>query len=233
MYNKRGFKRSKVRNYRKKKTYTNIKKMIRSEVLRSQETKELTYTYSNVGSSNFSSISYGSGAVVAGFFGAISQGVNDGQRIGNSLYARGININFALQNATGDGQNYLRFIIFQARKGMATNIQPSSTSSFVQSVLSNSSASVTQWLQPVDTDRFEVLCDKTYWFRNLPIEGNSALIVPQTHFFKKFLKINRKMQWDDSGVINNDVYMIAISDSALSPNPGAVAGFVRVYYKDA
>lgn len=233
MYNKRGFKKSKVRNYRKKKTYGSIKKMIRSEVLRSQETKELTYQYSNVGSSNFSSISYGSSAVVAGFFGAIVQGVNDGQRIGNSLYARGININFAIQNAGADTQNYVRFLIIQPKKGMATNIQPNSTSAFVQSVLSNNGSGTTQWLQPVDTDRFEVLVDKYYWLHDMPVDGATSTYVPQTKFFRKFIKINRKMQWDDSGVINNDVYMIAISDSSAVAHPGVVAGFVRIYYKDA
>jgi len=233
MYNKRGFKRSKVRNYRKKKTYTNIKKLIQSQINKSIETKELTYNYTNVGSSNFSSISYGSTAIVAGLFGAIAQGVNDGQRIGNSLFARGVNIHMAIQNASADITNQVRFICFQPKKGMATNIQPSSTASFVQSVLSGAASGATQWLQPVDTDRFEVIFDKVYYLKNTAVDGSTSASAVSTRFLRKFIKVNKKIQWDDSGVVNNDIYLLAISDSAAVPNPGAVAGYVRVYYKDA
>ena len=89
-------------------------------------------------------------------FGAIGQGFNDGQRIGNSLYARGIYMNLALQNAnaTLEYYNNVRCIVFQPRKSMATNIQPTSVATFVQSVLSGQASSITQWAGMVDTDRF-------------------------------------------------------------------------------
>lgn len=116
---------------------------------------------------------------------------------------------------------------------MATNIQPTSTASFVQSVLSGAPSGATQWLQPVDTDRFEVLLDKVYYLKNTAVDGSSSASAVSTRFLRKFIPINKKIQWDDSGQINNDVYVIAISDSAAVPNPGAVAGYIRVYYKDA
>lgn len=230
MYNKKGFKKSKVRNYRKPKV--NLKKLIQNQIDKNIETKELTYPYSNIGGTSLVSIGYGSSSKVVGFFGAIAQGTGDGNRIGNALFARGININLAFAGNTSAITNYLRIIIFQAKKTMATNVQPSVTGTFVQSVLSNNGSSVLQWLQPVDTDRFDVLLDKKMWFRNQPVDGNSSTVISNTKFFNKFIKINRKMQWDDSNVINNDVYMIAISDSALY-TPSTLAGFVRVYYKDA
>ena len=50
---------------------------------------------------------------------------------------------------------------------------------------------------------------------------------------KTFVKCHRTIFWDDYGNINNDIYMIAISDSNAIPNPGAIGGFVNAYYKDA
>lgn len=230
-YRKKTYKRTyKKRTYKKP-----LKSMVRSMILKSQETKELTYPYTNVGGTNLTSIGYGSTSAVVGFFGAVAQGVNDGQRIGNSLYARGIYMNLALQNAnaTLEYYNNVRCIVFQPRKGMATNIQPSSTATFVQSVLSGQVSSITQWAGFVDTDRFQVLYDKTWYIPSVPQDGASTSTQPTTRFIRKFIKVNRKMQWDDSGIINNDVYMILLSDSSSSPNPGCIAGNIRIYYKDA
>lgn len=210
-----------------------LKRMVRSMILKSQETKELTYTYDNVGGTNLKNMSYGSGTAVVGFFGAIAGGTGDGNRIGSRIYARGINIRLAIQPY--DYSNYVRIIIFQPKPGMATNIQPSATASFVQSVLSNTPSGVIQWLAPVDTDRFKILSDSNFYLRYQPLDGNSNQTTLQTKFYNKFIKVNRPIQWDDTGVINNDVYMICISDSGSvgTTHPGAVAGFVRVYYKDA
>lgn len=215
------------KSYRKKP----LAKMVRSMVLKAQETKELTYPYNNIGSVNFSSVGYGGSSAAAGLFGAIAQGVNDGQRIGNSIYARGAYLRMVF--SPGDNTNFMRLLVVQPKRGMATNILPSSITSFVSSVLSGASSSSTQWLQPVDTDRFEVLADKNIYFTWKPLDGSTTTTVAQVRFFNKFLKINRKIQWDDSGVVNNDVYFIALSDSSAVAHPGAVAGFVRVYYKDA
>lgn len=220
----------------KKRTYKRpLKSMVRSMILKSQETKELTYPYTNVGGTNLSSFGYGSSTAVVGFFGAVGQGVNDGQRIGNSLYARGVYINLAIQNAnaTLEYYNNVRCIVFQPKKGMATNIQPSLTATFVQSVLSGQSSNVTQWAGFVDTDRFQVLYDRQWYIPSVPQDGSSTTTQPTTRFLRKFIKVNRKMQWDDSGVINNDVYMILISDSGTASHPGCIAGNIRIYYKDA
>lgn len=233
MYNKRGFKKSKTTNYRKKRSMGSIKKMIRSEVLRSQETKEVSYNYSIVAGASFGSISYGATAALSGLFGAIAQGSTNSTRIGNSIYARGVNINMAFQNASADVTNQLRILLVQPHKGMASPYQPNLVSTFIQSVLSGNPSGATQWLSPVDTNRWQVLLDKTYYLKNTAVDGNTGSSAVSTRFLRKFIKINKKIQWDESNVINNDVYLIGISDSAAIPNPGAVGGFVKVYYKDA
>jgi len=220
------------KTYAKKKVYRkkpNIRRMIKSEVLRSQETKETTYSSTGIGGISFSSVSYGSSSASCGLFGAIVQGTAASNRIGDRIYARGVNIRLALQ--AGDPYNNLRFIVFRAKTG--TVIQPGLTGTFVQSLLSGVGSSGTQWLQPVDTDRFVVYYDKTFNLKFMPLDGSTGTSIPQTKFFNKFIKVNRPMQWDRSGSMNDDVYMVAISDSAGVPNPGAIAGFVRVYFKDA
>lgn len=223
----------KRKSYVKKRSTTRkpaLKRMVRREVMRSQETKDITFQYNSVAGANFGSVSYGASAVVAGFYGSITQGTGDGQRIGNALYARGINMRLALQ--PGDTINYMRILVVQP-KGMGTPTQPSLTGPFVSSVLSGAAATGTQWLQPVDTDRWQVLFDKNYFLNFRPLDGSTATTTPTTRFVNKFIKVNRKIQWDHSNTVNNDVYIVAISDSLAVAHPGAVAGFFRVYYKDS
>lgn len=206
-----------------------IRRIARSAVFRSMETKEARYSYSNVGSSNFSSISYGAAAVVAGCFGAIAQGVGQANRIGNAIWARGVRIYFPVQ--PGDNINNLRFICVSAKSGTPT--QPSSTALFVQNLLSNGGSASTQWTFPVDTNRFRVHFDKTFYLKFNAVDGSTATSVPTTRFLKKFVKFNRKLFWDDAGIINNDLYLVAISDSSAVPHPGVIGGFVNCYFKDA
>jgi len=227
---KYGRKRVKTsRRYRKGSSSKRIARVAKSVFNRYVETKEVRYTHSNVGSSNFSTVSYGSGAVVAGLFGAIAQGVGQATRIGNKVVARGVRIFFPLSAA--DTTNNLRIIIVSAKGG--TPIQPSLTANFVSLVLSQASSGTTQWTAPVDTNRFRVHFDRSYFLTFDPTDGSTTAVKPRIKFMKTFVKVNRTILWDDGGNINNDIYMIAISDSAAIPNPGAIGGFVNVYYKDA
>lgn len=217
------------RPYRKTYRKKTIARVAKSVFNRYVETKEVRYTHSNVGSVNFSTISYGSGAVIAGLFGAISQGTGQSTRVGNKVTARGIRVYFPLSAA--DTTNNLRFIVVSAKGG--TPIQPSLTASFVSLVLSQASSGTTQWSAPVDTNRFRVHYDKTFFLTFDPVDGSGTSVKPRIKFMKFFIKCHRTIFWDDGGNINNDYYMIGISDSGTIPNPGAIGGFVNVYYKDA
>lgn len=232
-------KRSKT-NSRRSRTYTRrysptpyaktIARIAKSVVNKQLETKENRYPHNNIGSSSFSSVSYGSGSIVAGLFGATAQGVGQGQRVGNAIRAIGVRINLAIQPA----DTYNNFRIFCVSPKIATPIQPSSTAAFVTNVLSGATSSNTQWLAPIDTTRYTVHFDDQYFLRFMPTDGNTGTQVAQTVFCKHFINLkNRKIVWDDNGVINNDVYLVAISDSVAAPNPGAIAGFVNCYFKDA
>jgi len=228
-YGRRRVKRS--RRFRKTSSKKGIARIAKAVFNRGVETKESRYAYTSVGttSANFSSVSYGAGSIVTGCFGGITNGTGQNNRIGNSIIARGIRIYMPL--APGDNNNCLRFIVVSPKSGAP--IFPSSTASFVQSVLSNGGSGSTQWTFPVDTQRYRVHYDKTFYLRMLPVDGSTATQAPVIKFLKIFIKVNRKMFWDDTNTMNNDVYLVAISDSFTAPNPGAIGGFVNCYFKDA
>ena len=89
-----------TRRFRKGSTTKRFARIAKSVFNRSVETKEARYTYSSVGGINFSSVSYGSAAVVAGLFGAIAQGTGQAQRVGNSIYAREYEFTFPFRLVT-------------------------------------------------------------------------------------------------------------------------------------
>lgn len=217
------------RRYRKASRAKSVARIAKAIFNRAVETKEVRYSYTSVGGANFSSVSYGSGAVVAGLYGALANGTGQANRIGNAIMARGVRIWFPLQ--PGDNINNLRFIAVSAKSGAP--VQPSSVALFLQSVLSNGSAGSTQWTYPVDTNRYKVHFDRTFYLRFNPVDGSTATSTPQTKFLKAFIRLKRRIFWDDTNTVNNDVYLIAISDSAVAPNPGAIGGFINAYFKDA
>lgn len=217
------------RRVARKKYAKRVFRIARRAAFSVQETKESRFAHTSVGGVNFSSISYGTGAVVAGLFGTIASGTGQNQRIGNSVFARGFRWYLALQ--PGDSTNYLRMLVVSAKQG--TPVQPSLTANFVASVLSNGASGSTQWSFPVDTMRWHVHVDRTFTLRYFPETGNTASVLPQMKITKGFVKLKRKIFWDDTNTINNDLYLLMISDSAAAPNPGAVAGFFNIYFKDA
>lgn len=218
-----------ARRYRKGPSTKRIARVAKSVVSRAIETKEIRYAHTAVAGANFSSVGYGTSSVVCGLFGAITQAITQQGRIGSKIYARGVRIFLPIQ--AGDTINQLRFIIVSPKQG--TPVFPSVPGQFASSVLSASSSSGQQWSYPVDTNRWRVHLDKTFFLTFDPVDGNSSAVKARTKFLKAFVKVNRSMVWDDANFITNDVYMLAISDSGAIPNPGAIGGFVTCYFKDA
>lgn len=226
------------RNYSRRKARVpfGVKRYVKRALSRNVEMKLRQYTYSAVGLNtaggaavNFGAFQYGSGSSVAGLCAGVANGTGEGQRIGNSIILKGAYVNFALQ--PGDNTNYMRILLVTPKK--AADL--SSTSAFVQQLLSNTASSGTQWLAPVDTDVFKVYFDKRFWAKFSPVDGSTATSVPQARFIRKFVKFNKKIRWQLSAPVlpTNDVFLVAISDSAIGADPGAVAGSVKIWYQDA
>jgi len=184
---------------------------------------------SGVGTSDYSSVSYGGTSIVSALVGGIANGTGEGQRVGGQITLKGVQVNFALQ--PGDNTNYLRIMLVSPKR----QADLSSVANFVQQVLGNTASSGTQWLGTIDTDLYTVHFNKRYFMSFRPLDGSSATALPYSKFLNKFIRFNKKVKWalNNPVIPINDVYLIAISDSAVVTNPGAVAGFVKLWYQDA
>lgn len=225
------------KSYRRGIGYKKVARIAQAVVNKNIETKEITYQYNAVGidpviggAASFASCSYGSGAIVAQLTRGITTGVGDGNRVGNEIELRGVYLNMAIQCASGSESNNFRIIVIRPKGQFST----SSTAALVQSIFNNAGSSSTQWLNPIDTDAFKVYYDRKFWI--MPKDINATGNVSEK-FVTKFLKFGKrgiKMTWNISNSQPfRDIWVVAISDSTAVSHPGAVAGFIKIYYKDA
>lgn len=223
MYGKRS-KRSNAGKRKQPSTRTVVRmvKQIRPEV------KEIVYPFNALPFTSLSSFSYGSGAAVSSLAGGISAGTGRSQRVGNRIRVIGIQLRLAIQNS--DAINNVRLLVVKPKNGVITG---ASVATLAQNVLSGTASSTSQWLGPVDNDRYRTLFDGQHTFRTMPLDGNSASTTLETWMIRKFMKCDDELQWDSEG--NNDptdFILLALSDSAVLPHPGAIAGFVKLFYTD-
>lgn len=195
------------------------------------ETKEYTFKYGSVGAgaNNFGSIGYGSSSCVATLCTAIDAGGSPTQRIGRRITLRGIKIYLPMQ--PGDNANYLRLFLVRP-KGTT---QAGTNAAFVQDVLSSEVSSTTQWAAPIDTDKYEVWFDRTMFMSFHGLNGTTATTIPSTKIVKKFVKINKTVEYLYDSTVSAPVrefFLVGISDSTAIAHPGAIGGYVKLYYKD-
>lgn len=200
-----------------------VKKMVIREINKTQETKEITHTHATMG---FGSISENTYYLVR----PIAQGTADNQRIGNQIYVRGFRYYLPIMN--GDTYNHFRLMFLMPHK----SVNPSaSTTQLIQDIFGSPSYNM---FSPVNTDKFRVLRDHFITLKVSPETGTSSVTIPETRLLKGFVKINKKFQFEyDAATASqyptSEIIAVAFSDSAVLPNPGAIGGWVRLYYKDA
>lgn len=233
-YRKRTYKRKRM--FRKKGSRS-LKRVVKNVIDRTIEMKFRQFPHTLCGKSpvspygdvDFSSSSYGSSSSVSSLCAAIQNGTGEGQRIGNRVTLRGLQVNFAVQ--PGDNTNYYRFCIVSPKK----EYDNSSVANLIQQIFSNQGSSGTQYLSPIDTDVFKVYYDRRFYMTFKPLDGSTATTIPSTRFIKKFIKFRKAIKWQISAPIlpTTDVFLVALSDSALSPNAGIVSGFCKIWFQDA
>lgn len=213
-----------------------IENIVRYQLDKKLETKEKRYAYDSVGidpiggaAVSLGSISYGSSTIIAQLCRGITAGTGEGQRIGHEINLRGCYINLAVQCASGTESNNVRIAVIRPKGTFTTT----SVAALSQQIFSNQASSSTQWLNPIDTDFFDVYYDKQVWIKpsDIGAVGNVS-----EKFFKTFLKFGKngmRMKWNEAdSQPQRDLFVVAISDSITVSHPGAVAGFIRLYYKD-
>lgn len=222
---KRNFKRkyggSKTSN---KKTITQavtqaVKKMV--------ETKDITLAHNTIAS--LDSIPSTGGASY--LFSNIVVGATSSTRVGREIDVRGIRYYLPIQSSGADTFNTVRLIMVMPIKSF-----PNTTTAGLFSDIFAS----TSWNMyfPINTNKYKVYMDKTLALRSSAYSGNSATVVPQTRVIKGFIKVNKPIKYEFDVTIasdrpTSDMILLAVSDSIAVPNPGALGGFVRIYYKDA
>lgn len=234
---KRTVKRQIRKRYGRRRTGL-IKRVVKQQLNKAIEMKQRIYQHNAVGASvtggaavDFSAFSYGNGTIVAALSAGVANGTGEGQRVGNRITLKGCLVNLAFQ--PGDSYNNFRILLVTPKK----TYDKTGVTGFTQQLLSNQGSSATQWLQPVDTDVFKVYWDKRYTLRYVPKDGNSANVLPQNRFLRKFIKLNKPIKWELSAPVSptTDIFLVAISDSTvgLGTDPGTIAGHVKIWYQDA
>lgn len=166
-------------------------------------------------------------------------------RIGAKIKATSIQLRLRLQAPSGadaDMDN-IRVIIFWDRdaKGAAPTVSGNPLAT-AYAVLSDQAGGTYEWLYPymMETrNRFKILFDKTYDFNpqmatlTTPATGAVDEILPMIKTVNKYIKLNRTVQYGDSGagiadIDNNSLYILYISAS----NGATVLGTTRFCYKD-
>lgn len=218
------------RTYRRKRTF---QKAVKAVIKKTIETKEKFYPNTAVGGGgmSFYSIGYGGASSITTLCSGITQGVAGNQRVGRSIFLRGIYIWFPI--GPGDSQNYVRIIVARP-KGGSVNASTNVATAAID-LLSGATSSGTQFLNPIDTDKYQVYYDKCVFVHKQPLDGNSSTTVEPIKWIRKYIKINRKIEYLDDTSSNcvEDIWMYGISDSSAVTHPGAIAGFVKLYYQDA
>lgn len=227
--------RRRYNRYRRSRTTSSkyVARIARRVYMNNTETKTKDYVYNNVGAApggDFSSISYGGSAIVAGLAAGITQGVDEFQRIGRKIFIRGVRIYFTVQG--NDAFNHTRFMLVSPKHGGDYADFGGSIANFITGVMSNAASSSTQYAYPIDTRTFHVLWDHTLSFA--PHETSAGTFTTQPKVLKKFIKINKSTYWTEgnNSTAQREWYLVAISDSVAVPHPGVIAGNVKVYYKD-
>lgn len=209
-----------------------LRRMVRRMINRNIETKWHEYPFGSVGDQSFNSIGYGNSSVVGILSRGIIEGTNYQERIGRKIIVKALRIWLAFQ--PGDSHNYLRLLVVRP-KGQ---VNLTNNANFVAQVLTDSAGGSTQWLEPVDTEKFKVYFDKTMYLRFQPLNGSTTDTTPTTKIVRKTIKLSVPLVWGAQLASAEDdpyrnLYIVGVSDSAAIPHPGAIAGNVRVYYKDA
>lgn len=235
------FYKKKFVRYRGKRRYgrggtRKIARIAQAVVNKNIETKEKKYDYSSVGidpvngtAVSLSSVSYGSSTIIAQLCRGITSGTGEGFRVGHQITLRGVYVNLAIQCASGTESNNFRILVVRPKGQISTT----TVSGLAQQIFSNAGSSSTQWLNPVDTDIYKVYMDRKFWLMPKDISGVGNVTEKFCTRFLKFGKKGLNMQWNEAdSQPYRDLMVVCISDSGAVSHPGAIAGFIKLYYKD-
>lgn len=215
------------------KTALAVKKIVKAQMNKVVETKAADYCFEPVPLScfyhntwyNFESDPF-----------TVNQGVNDSEflnpanRIGDSVFVKGIHFKLLLTNFSTYPNNTIRILILKCKAGSTGITNPTP-----HPQLSNN------LILPVDTEDARirsVVYDRT--FSNLATQDSNP--TPQADkmmTWSHYVKVNKKIKYDDAGASSgNDVYrmyalMYSTQGTFTTTNVGRFTYYRRTYFQDA
>lgn len=167
----------------------------------------------------------------------LAQGVGINQRIGNRIRIKNIKVYGVITTGTNetaldDPYNVVRIVIaiYKGQSGVTPlGSIGANINSPIDKVTNTSVGSSLEWL----------LLDRYIPLQVTSTEkGSGDGYTPQVRVFKYFKKIPYKFQevtFGDGGIAYPDrrIIMSCISDSSANPNPGFIAGYVKIKYEDS
>lgn len=196
--------------------------------------------YPRIGSSGVSSFSYGSGMCVIDPTRWISQGVNINQRIGRSCTVIGFQFDLTIEQASDSEVNWVRLLIVSPKSSaLVIPLNDGSNLATLQGQVFNPRLGTTQdiWGQLVDRVNWRVLYDRRARLVATPQVSSGVGGVPRTRRFRRLIKMRRREDWLETQTGSGNpgsrpFYLMVMSDSAAIPHPGAVGGFMRIFFRD-
>ena len=210
-----------------------VKAIVRSQMGKVIETKHADYLYEPVPLScfyhnvwyNFESDPF-----------TVNQGVTDSQflnptnRIGDSIFVKGVSLKILFTNFNNWPNNHIRILVLKCKAGSSGITNPTD-----HPQLSNN------LIAPVETEDARlraVVYDRTFSVMSTESAQNPNG-VDKTWLWKHYIKVNKKIKYDDAGASSgNDVYrvyalMYSTQGTFTTTNIGRFSYYRRTYFQDA
>lgn len=213
---------------------------INKKIKRLEDTRELKYNDVFVNAADFDN----SGQFY--LLNGIATGDTQTQRTGAEVQSTSLQIRGSLiADPTTTRAVVLRMIVFWDRQANGANPQLVSTGVGTPALLYSPAGgrSVDLPFMYETQDRFRVLLDKRYVFNPqqarvvTPATGTTAEVIPIEIIFKKKIKLNRRVKYDDvNGLIddiNTNSLFVAFFSDDTAPDIPNVTFNSRFYFKDA
>lgn len=167
----------------------------------------------------FGTVTIGQSGTINLLTGVTSQGVQDTQRIGDSIFARTLFLRLMVYRNQNSQFDNLRIVVVQDRQGYNA---PIVLDVFEGGTVGSGYAPFSQYNHYL-MSRFKILMDRSY---SLSEDKNTAFVLNKT------IRINSKCEYVGASTFRNQVYLIMLSDNSnLLQLP--VCNFVaRLIYSD-
>lgn len=168
----------------------------------------------------------------------MNQGVNDSEflnpnnRIGDSIYVKGISFKILLTNFSSSPNNHIRIVILKCKAGSSGITNPCGP----HPQLTNNLVAP---IEREDVRLRAVVYDRTFSTMSSKDSGNLTNGIDKTMLWTHYVPVNKKIKYDDAGAgSGNDVYrpyvlMYQTQACLTTTNIGRFTYFRRTYFQDA